>query len=193
MNKKCVLALVWVVLSAVPIVGQNSRVANEAIKQLAATLEGDWAIQITLAGNERHPGSDGHGEEKFSRGPGGNSFVEKYHSTGTEGKITGLGIFWPDKAQGAYQILWCGDGTPDGCTPMSGGGKWEAGNLVIRQQFERKGKQVALKEVFSEFTASSFLQTIFEKIDDGEWKARVMIRATRIKTEQKAAASRTVR
>lgn len=173
----CLVLPVWTSIA------EDNRAKVDAIDKLAAALGGSWSIQITLPESTSKPkGSDGHGEERFYRGPGGHSFIERYHSNGTEGKIIGLGIFWPNETGKEYRILWCDNKAAAGCIPMSGGGKWEGGDLVLRQHFEQDGKQVELKEVFSKITSDSFTQTLFEKQGDGEWKTTVIIEAIHAKS-----------
>jgi hypothetical protein len=186
MNRRVLLVLSCAVALAIPTLGQGTAARNDPIAKLAAVFEGRWSIQITLPGNAKHEeGKDGRGIERFYRGPGKHSFVERYHSTGTEGEISGLGIYWWDDSGKAYQILWCDNGTAGGCTPMNGGGKWEGNDLVLRQHFEQNGKQAELKEVFSGFAQNSFTQTLFKREDGGEWKVAVMIKATRVKESAK--------
>jgi Protein of unknown function (DUF1579) len=160
---------------------QESAGKKEAIGRLAAKLEGRWAIEITMPGSEKKAGAATRGEEVFERGPGEHSFVEKYHAVGTEGKVTGLGIYWWSEATRSYQIVWCDNEASQGCSPMSGGGKWEGENLVVLTMYEENGKKKEYKEVFSDFTANSFTQTVYERPEGGEWKVTATIHAKRVK------------
>ena len=153
---------------------------KEGIARLAEKLEGTWAIEITTSQNEKRPSNDGKGQESFEQGPGHGSFVEKYHSTGTEGEISGLGIYWWNEATKTYRILWCDNQKAQGCTPMSGGGKWEGATLVLRNTYSANGKKMELKEVFSEFTGTSYVQRLYTRPEGGEWKLITTIRATRL-------------
>ena len=160
---------------------QEASGKKEAIARLAAKLEGRWAIEITRPGNEKK--ASGRGEEVFERGPGQHSFVEKYHAVEAEGKVTGLGIYWWSDAMKTYQIVWCDNEASQGCSPMSGGGKFEGENLVLLTMYDENGKKKEYKEVFSDFTANTFTQTIYERPEGGEWKVTGTIHAKRVKSK----------
>jgi len=150
--------------------------------RFSAAFEGKWKIQVAVPGAGGKPAQTlGTGEEKFYPGPGGRSFVEEYHSTGAEGEVSGLGVVWWNSESKNYEVLWCDNGTPNGCAAVKSGAKWEADDFVVLTTKNREGKKVNVKEVFSKSSPDSFTQTIYEAAEGGKWEVEVRIEATRMK------------
>lgn len=62
---------------------------------------------------------------------------------------------------------------------MSKLARWEGDQFVVGDEFERDGRKVVYREVFSDFTPDSFTQTINEGESGGELKLRLTIHATK--------------
>ena len=105
--------------------------------------------------------------------------IEDYHSTGDEGEISGLGVVWWDNDAQKYQVL-CDNGSPDGCAVIKHGAEWEGSQLVAVDEWLKDGKKITLKEVFSDFTPTSFKQTIYQGQSSGELKKFISILATKV-------------
>jgi hypothetical protein len=158
---------------------RTSSSVPEPIARIYAMLEGKWKIELTMPGGPgKTPIKAGEGEELFYRGPGGLSLVENYHSTGAEGEISGLAVIWWSSEIQAYELLWCDNGSPDGCATVKGV-RWEGEDLVAVTTEERDGKKIQMKEVFSKSSKDSFTQTIYQSADGKEWKVILTIRAVR--------------
>jgi len=63
---------------------------------------------------------------------------------------------------------------------MSKLAQWEGDQFAIRDEYERDGKKIAYREVFSAFTSNSFTQTIYEGESGGELKRKLRIHAVRV-------------
>lgn len=150
------------------------------IKKLVEALSGTWSITLKIEPNEGLPkGGGGKGEEVWRAGPGGFSLIEDYHSTGDEGEISGLGVAWWDTNEQRYQVTWRDNGNPDGCVVIKHGAKWEGSQLVAVDEWQKNGKTVTLKEVFSDITPTSFKQTLYQGESEGELKKFMSILATK--------------
>ena len=152
------------------------------IKRLAEALSGTWSITLKIEPNEGLPkGGKGKGEEVWRPGPGGLSLIEDYHSTGDEGEISGLGVAWWDNNAQRYQVTWCDSGNPDGCGVIKHGARWEGSQVVAMDEWQKNGKKVILKEVFSDITPTSFKQTVYQGESGGELKKFMSILATKVR------------
>jgi hypothetical protein len=70
---------------------ESSLGAQAEINKLIRAFGGSWFIQLSFAPSEQMPkGGSGNGEEIWRAGPGGNSLIEEYHSTGAGGEVSGL-------------------------------------------------------------------------------------------------------
>jgi hypothetical protein len=161
-------------------VSAQSRPSPE-MKRLAEAFSGTWSIRLKVEPNESLPrGGGGKGEEVWRSGPGGLSLIEEYHSTGDEGEISGLGVWWWDKNAQEYQVAWCDSVGPEGCKVMQHGAKWEGSHIVLMDESDRNGKKVTIMEVFSDITPTSFKQSLHEGESGGELKRAVTILATKV-------------
>jgi hypothetical protein len=150
------------------------------IRRLVEALSGTWSITLKIEPNGGLPkGGGGKGEEVWRPGPGGLSLIEDYHSTGDEGEISGLGVAWWDNNAQRYQVTWCDSGNPDGCVVIKQGAKWEGSQVVATDEWQKNGKRVTLKEIFSEITPTSFKQTLYQGESGGELKKFMSILATK--------------
>jgi hypothetical protein len=152
------------------------------IKRLVDALSGTWSITLKIEPNESLPkGGGGKGEEVWRPGPGGLSLIEDYHSTGDEGESSGLGVAWWDNNAQRYQVTWCDGGNPDGCVVIKHGAKWEGSKVVAMDEWQKNGKKVTLKEVFSDITPTSFKQTLYQGESGGELKMFMSILAAKVR------------
>lgn len=119
------------------------------------------------------------GEEGFYVGPGGLSLIEEYYSTGDEGEVSGLGVFWRGHQLSTTQVVWCDSTNPSGCAVMKNGAKWDGGQLVIEDESEVDGKRATFREVFSDITENSFTQTLYQGHFAPDLRPFVTIHATR--------------
>ncbi len=168
---------------AVPAVGTGSAAShlkpNPEIRKLLEPLSGTWAITIQNQPSPSPPnGGESKGTEVWRSGPGGLSAIEEYHSSGAEGDFSGLGVLWWDGKSARYQVLWCSSDNPAGCMLMNRGAHWEGTQLVALHESENGGKKTVFKEVFSDFTATSFRQTLYQGVSADKLKKTVAIVAT---------------
>jgi hypothetical protein len=159
-----------------------SATQHPEIRRLVRALSGKWSLTLHLEPTERLPkGGGGKGEEIWRSGPGGLSLIEDYHSTGDEGEISGLGVVWWDNDAQRYQVLWCDNGSPEGCAVIKQGAEWEGSQLVAVDEWLKDGKKITLKELFSDFTPTSFKQTLYQGESGGEFKQFISILATKVR------------
>lgn len=150
------------------------------MERLIKTLYGSWSITITTEPSEEMPeGGKGQGEEVWKGGPGGLSLIEEYNSTGGEGNISGLGVFWWDKEAARFQVTWCDSTTSTGCSQMASGASWEGDDLVLGNEWKQKERRFVFKEVFSEITEDTFTQKLYQGESGNHLKLLATIYATR--------------
>jgi len=151
------------------------------MQKLMSALTGTWSIALKSEPSHSSPqGGVGQGEETWRPGPGGLSLIEDYYSTGSEGEIRGLGVTWWDEKEQRFQVTWCDNGTPAGCAVLKHGARWEGNQLVATDESDMGGKVFSFREVFSDFTPTSFTQTIYLGEPGGELKKVVTIVATKV-------------
>jgi hypothetical protein len=95
-------------------------------------------------------------------------------------EFSGLGVIWWDTQAQGYRVLWCGSANPRGCVAMSQLARWEGSQFAVRDEFQRDGKNIVYREVFSDFTPNSFTQTIYEGGSEGDMRRVLIIHATKI-------------
>jgi len=149
------------------------------LARLIHALAGSWSIKISYPKERKNAGEVGSGTEFWHVGPGGNSLIEEYHSTGQEGEIFGLGIAWWDANTDRFRVVWCDSTDSAGCSEMKHGATWEGDTVVMLHEREERGKKMLLKEVFSEITENSFTQTLYLGESGADPEAIVTIHATR--------------
>jgi hypothetical protein len=142
---------------------ETSPSSHAQMQHFAQSLTGNWSIEFTANPSDTLPkGGVGHGSEEWKPGPGGLSFIEEYHSVGDEGEITGRGVYWWDEHLNRIEVLWCANYLPSGCEIVSDGGSWDGDRLILKNRWESAGKAHFVKEVFSDFSQTSFTQTIYQ-------------------------------
>jgi hypothetical protein len=152
-------------------------VPHDSMKSLISTFAGSWTIHLSSdnSGRERNE-SAGNGEEIWRAGPGSNSLIEEYHSTGTEGEIAGLGIFWHEESRNGFKVFWCDNTAPVACRTLHNKFAWKEGRLVLSEERYEKGKKHVFQETFAFDTPDSFTQTLATV---GSLRPFLIIRATR--------------
>jgi len=157
------------------------------MQKLTAALAGRWAIRQTFEASDTMPnGSVGQGTEVWRPGPGARSLVEDIHTRVGDREFSGLGVVWWDGQAQGFRVMWCGSANPRGCVVMSKLASWEDGQFVVRDEFERDGRKIVYREIFSDITPGSFTQTIYQGVPGGELKRTLTIHATRIAAGQPA-------
>ena len=149
------------------------------IQRLATALEGRWFIYQQFEPREGIPNGDtGEGTEVWRPGPGARSLIEDIH-TKRPGRpeTSGLAVVWWDAVASGYRVLWCGSANPRGCVVMSKLAEWQGNDFVIGDEYERDGKKTEYRDVFSDLTPTSFIQTIYEGEPGGTLKRLLTIRA----------------
>lgn len=150
------------------------------IGRLIKVFSGTWSIAVKIEPNERMPkGGTGRGENLWRPGPGRLSLIGEYHSTGSEGEFSGLGLVWWDKDGKRYQIMWCDSSDPASCIVLKNGAKWEGGQLIAIGESASTGRKFVFKEVFSEITENSFTQTLYRGESSSDLRRLLTITATR--------------
>lgn len=143
-------------------------------------LAGRWFYHFEYApADGSTTGKTTDGRAVLRAGPAGRSLIED--EVETEGsKITSNHsiTWWDEKAHG-YRTLWCASENAGGCTVMSQVGKWEGDQFIVGDEFTKNGKKYVLKEVWSEFTPTTFTQTVSQGEAGKELKRMVTIHATR--------------
>jgi hypothetical protein len=155
---------------------------HDSMKSLIKTFAGSWVIHLTSGGSEHGVnGSAGDGEEMWRAGPGSNSLIEEYHSTGTEGEIAGLGVFWREKSENGFKVFWCDNTAPIACRTLHNKADWKEGRLVLSDERYEDGKKHLFLEIFAFDTPDSFTQTLAEGESGGSLRPFLTIRAIRKK------------
>jgi hypothetical protein len=150
------------------------------MQKLFNAFLGTWSITERIEPSETMPnGGTGVGEEVYRTGPGGVSIIEEIHLKEQGREVSGLGVGWRDKKARGYRALWCDSENPAGCILMAHLATWEGDQFVLHDEFERNGKKLNFKEVFSEVTPTSFTQTLYQGEAGKELKRLLTIHATK--------------
>jgi hypothetical protein len=156
-------------------------VIDDSMKSLIKAFAGSWAIHLSSDASEpKAKVTVGSGQEIWRAGPGSNSLIEEYHSTGTEGDIAGLGIFWREENARGLRVFWCDNTAPVACRSLRDKTDWKGGRLVLLEDGYEKGKRHVFRETFAFDTPDTFTQTLAEGESIGRLKPILTIRATRI-------------
>jgi hypothetical protein len=159
----------------------TARQPGQEMQRLTNMLAGRWSIRQTFEPRTGMPkGGVGQGTEVWRPGPGGLSLVEEFQARVGDREFSGLGLIWWEAHAEGYRVIWCGSANPRGCVIMSKLASWENDEFVVRDEFERDGRKVVYREVFSGFTPDSFTQTIYEGESGGELKRTLTIHAAKV-------------
>jgi hypothetical protein len=125
---------------------------NPEMRKILEVLPGKWSF---VNGKET-------GTEIWHIGPGGFSVIEDFYSTSPADTLVGLGIIWWDSTLNYFKVTWCTNYDPNGCISSDAGSKWLGADLILWFTYNEGGKEVHYKEIFSHFTKSSFIQTLYK-------------------------------
>jgi hypothetical protein len=187
MNSRLVCLLLTIKLSICSAFGQQPQQKstnavpspNPEMQKLFNAFLGSWQVTKKVEPSEEMPnGGAGEGEEIYRAGPGNASFIEQIRLKESNGEISGLGVGWWDQKGQGYKAVWCDSENPGVCILMAHLAKWEGEEFVLRDEFEN-GKKFSFKEVFSEITPTSFMQTLYHGEMGKELKRLLTIHATR--------------
>lgn len=150
------------------------------ITRLLQSMEGTWLIKDELAPDKNFPkGKTGIGTIVWRRGPGGFSVIEEFRSQQGDEEVTGLGEFWWVDTANGYHTIWCDSTNPGGCIDFKNSARWEGSKLVLEEDYEINQKKFTFREEFSDFTATTFTQTLYGGPVGGPLKVDEIIHATR--------------
>jgi hypothetical protein len=155
---------------------------HDSMKRLVGAFAGSWSIHLSSRGSAGTVNeSAGDGEETWRAGPGSKSLIEEYHSTGTEGEVTGLGVYWPAVNETGINVFWCDNTAAYGCRTLNSNAVWKEGRLVLSEQRYKEKKRYLFEEAFAFDSPDSFTQTLSEGESRASLKPFLTIRATRKK------------
>ena len=143
---------------------QNAKSLPQApMERLIRALSGEWSAEEVYDPSDLLPaGGKGHSRDSYRVGPGRMSLVQEYHGDGAAGKSWGTGIIWWEAQDSGFHFVWCDSYALDrGCRVSSQLGKWEGDDFVQTDERQVAGKQVVEREVWSSFTPTSFIQTLY--------------------------------
>jgi hypothetical protein len=150
------------------------------ITRLLQSLEGTWSIKDELAPDKNSPdGKTGIGTIVWRPGPGGFSVIEEFRSQQGDEEVTGLGEFWWVDTANGYHTIWCDSTNPGGCIDFKNSARWEGSKLVLEEDYEINRKKFTFREEFTDFTATTFTQTLYGGPLGGPLKVDETIHATR--------------
>jgi hypothetical protein len=129
----------------------NSNKQSPQLKRTIQMLSGKWQFK-----NGKQIGS-----EYWHCGLGCYSIIEDYYSTSPTDTLQGTGIVWWDSAQNYFKVTWCTNKNTDGCLSSEPGSAWKDDSLFLYFSSIVEGKKIIYKEIFSDFTRSSFTQTLY--------------------------------
>jgi Protein of unknown function (DUF1579) len=160
------------------------------MQKMTKMLAGKWtAVVKTEAMGPGMPAGEAKGDATFTRGPGGLSLIEEFHSTGAMGAFRGHGVtYWDDKAKN-YTGVWCDTMTPSGCG-NGGTSKWEGDKIVgFMEMPDEKGQIQKYRMTYGDIKPDSVTFTM-EAPDGGNYKPMMTIVYTRAAAATQPAAKK---
>lgn len=144
------------------------------ITKLIKMFSGTWnATEKHEVSDFMPKGGTGKGVDIVKAGPGGNSLLGDYRSTGAMGRFSGHGIIYWDAKKQAYSSIWCDSMSPS--CETSATGKWEGNDLVFRAEEEMMGKKMAMRQVYTDIKPDSYTFYIDVSMDGGPMKRDMTI------------------
>ena len=137
------------------------------MKDLMAMV-GKWNTEETMEQTPFLPAGTSTGTNTVRRGPGGFTVLMDQQSKMANGAFIGHGVLTWDPNEKAYKMVWMDSMSP-GVT-MSTGHK-EGDNMVFTSSVEMMGKKIAMKDVISDRTPTSYTLTSYYNDGSGEKKA----------------------
>jgi hypothetical protein len=161
----------------------DSRDVAPQMQSLINAIAGRWSTSIKLEPSVASPnGGVGEGEEIWRPGPGGFTLLEEEHNRMPNGERFLLALQWWDESTNSLHGMLCNGSGPAGCNLESTKSvlKWDGQRFVIDMEFSSHDKKMMWHEVFTDFTATSFMQTGDIGEVDGQLKRSITIHATKI-------------
>jgi hypothetical protein len=152
------------------------------LERLICSLAGEWSTEENYEPSDLLPkGGKGHSTDSYRPGPGRLSLIEEYKSEGDAGESSGIGIIWWDGNAERFSFVWCDSFALDrGCRVSSQSGRWERNSYVETDEHTVDGKRVLEKEVWSDFTPNSFIQTLYVGDAPDHLRTFLTIKAERV-------------
>ena len=139
-------------------------------------LIGTWNTNETFEASPMMPnGGSASGVNTVRLGPGGFSVLMEQRSKSSMGPFAGHGVMTWDPNEKGYKFYWT-DSMGPGVVVETG--HKEGDNLVFKGETPMMGKKIALKEVISDRTPTSYTYTSY--MNDGSGEKKVMtVKATK--------------
>jgi hypothetical protein len=163
---------------------------SSEIKSLTEALEGQWSLSVKFEPNASAPtGLANTGEETWRAGPGGFTLLEEEHLRMPDGDLFLLGTIWWNTANEHFHGMECQNLLPYTCDVKGALNditmNWDGKQFVIDEvETSTSGKKSIWHEVWSDITATSFVQTGDYGAPGGPRKRLFTIHATRVTTPQ---------
>jgi hypothetical protein len=134
------------------------------------SLTGTWTSEETFEPSPFTPaGGTGSGTSTVRLGPGGFSLLMEQRSKNAMGNFSGHGVMTWDPNEKAYKFVWADSMTPGVVIET---GHKEGESLVFKGETIMQGKKLAIKDVISDRTATSYTLTSY--MNDGSGEKKVM-------------------
>ena len=158
--------------------------ASTKLQSLADALSGKWRLSVRFEPTAQMPsGVTGIGEETWHAGPGGYTLIEEEQipMPGGEGYL--LGIIWWDSRAKRFQGMECNNQLPFTCDLKGALSDititWDGKTFGIEELETHNGKKTIWREVWSNITPTSFVQTGDVTQPDGSTTRFMTIRGTK--------------
>ncbi|MBI1210334.1 MAG: hypothetical protein GC190_02630 [Alphaproteobacteria bacterium] len=172
------LTLLLLVLATAVAQAAAPKPAREMKKAIDA-FEGSWTIEEEYPESAGAAGK-GRGTEIWTAGPGNMSLIYDYASDTPRGRVTAHAVLWWDARAKTFRELWCTSSAP-ACTLSPAIIRWDGDDLVFTETFERNGKRVASREVWSGIAKDAHTMTISQGPTASTLKPWLISHATRTK------------
>ena len=145
-------------------------------------LVGTWSTDEKFEASPMMPnGGTATGTNTVRLGPGGFSVLMEQHSKSAMGSFYGHGVISWDPESKSYKFAWTDSMGPG---LILEAGQKEGDSLVFKGETSMMGKKVALKDVISDRTPTSYTYTSY--MNDGSGEKKVMtVKATKQESAKK--------
>lgn len=149
------------------------------MQKMTKMFAGKWTAEVKTEAMDGMPAIESKGGATFSRGPGGLSLIEDFHSEGGMGTFRGHGVtYWDDKAK-AFAGIWCDSMSPHGCE-SGGTSKWEGDKIVgFMEMPDNSGKLQKYRMAYSDIKPDSVTFTMEAPAANGAYTPMMTIVYTR--------------
>lgn len=176
--RTALIVVAVLILAATSAQAAAPKPAPELQKALDAFV-GAWTIEEEYP-EQSGPTGKGHGTEIWTAGPGNMSLLYDYASDTPHGHMTAHAVLWWDARAKTFRELWCASAAA-ACTLSPAIIRWDGNDLVFTESFERGGKRVASREVWSDIGKDAHTMTISEGPTASTLKPWLISHATRTK------------